>query len=255
MRQYEPRTPAGLVPVCDAVQEICDSARMYHFTGFRPDPFLIRLDSGSGRSCVVRYITDMFRMHEVLDFASSRTDCLELKLDGTLPQLRQALEEIHAAAEYDNCYREVIAMEISALADHLNETQTEEFLTAMETVCAQAFVIFFVHRVPTAREERLIKLLYDHVPVIRSISTDEYTSGELAEITARIVEENGIEIRSRDEFVREAETVLQVQETTQMPKAKALALRLIRRADYSSAFPYVGEEAIRAEYKPMKGVL
>lgn len=255
MRQYEPRTPAGLVPVCEAVQEICDSASMYHFTGFRPDPFLIRMDSGSGRSCTVRYITDMFRLNRVLDFASSRQDCLELKLDGTLPQLRDALDEIHGAAEYDNCYREVIAMDISALADHPNETQTDEFLNAMETICAQAFVIFFVRRVPSAREERLIARLYEHVPVIRSIFVDEYTYGELAEITARIVEDTGIEIRGREDFVRETAAVLEAQENTRVSQVRALAMRLVRRADYSAVTPYIGAEAVQEEYKTMKGVL
>ena len=255
MRDYEPRTPAGLVPVCEAVQEICDSADMYHFTGFRPDPFLIRMDSGSGRSCIVRYITDKFRLHRVLDFSSSRTDCLELKLDGTLPQLHDALEEIHSAAEFDNCYREVIAMDITALADHPNETQTEKFLNAMETLCAQAFVIFFVRRVPSAREERLIQRLYDHVPVMRSISTDEYTYGELAEITARIVEEKGIEIRGRENFVRETETVIEAQEIIRVSDARNLAMRLIRRVDYSASAPGIGAEAVQEEYKNMKGVL
>ena len=252
MRLYEPRMPVGLDEFTRAAQEICSDARMYRFSGIRPDPILLKMDSGQGRTCAARYITDLFHMHGVLDFASSREDCLEFVLDGTLPQMRSVLEEIRAAAEYDNVYREVTAIDISALADHLNETQTAEFLDRVRTLCQDAFVIFFVHRETGVREDRLIERLYERVPQLQMIETDLYTADELAEITARILEEKGIVIEDRENVVSSIRTLLN-EGTMDMTEARAAAARLLRRCDYTGVRASIDEAAVRAEYQMKKG--
>ena len=250
MKIFEPVAPAGMLPVREMVRTICDQARMYRYSGIVPEPLMIQVDAGNGRTFLTQYITDMFRSHRVLGFTSGRDAFLELVLDGTLPQLRSAMETIHDAAEYDNVYREVIALHITSLASHLKELQAEEFLDSMVRICSHAFVIFYVSHTPGAREEQLIERLQDRIPKVHRIATEEYTVGELAEITLRMIAEHGIEIDSRDCLQEMVARSLSELEGPKIPDARDTALRLLRCADYSPFTP-----VIRADIVSEKKVL
>lgn len=242
MRQYEPRKPVGLETVCRAVDEICADADMFRHTGFVPDPLLIQLDAKEGRTAVVQYMADMFRLYGVLGFASGRDAFLELFPDGTLDQLRtEVFDTIRDAAEYDNYYREVIAVSVTPLADHLNERQPADFIDYMAEVCSHAFVIFYVSHTPTAREERLISRLTERIPKIRRLAADTYTAGELARISERMIADRGIRIEDAQAFRTAAAESLQ--EACSVRDARALAERLMRRADYTGFTPVLTRAA------------
>lgn len=120
--------PIGLEDVCGEIEKICSEAHVYKQCGLRPPHLAIQLDSGSGRTTILEYMTDCFSETGVLDFNRSLDDYIELTFDGTLQQLKQSFNTIDSAAVYTNGFCNIVGMDISAISQHLGEVQCTEFL-------------------------------------------------------------------------------------------------------------------------------
>ena len=100
--------------------------------------YIIHLDAG-GQSTLIEYMSDTFYRNRIRHFGG-RERFLEYRLDGSLSQLRQVLEDIDANACYTNHFEGIIALDIAGLARFVNQTQTEVFLKALSIVRNQGYL-------------------------------------------------------------------------------------------------------------------
>lgn len=249
MKRYDVKRPIGLNTVCGEIERTCSQAHLYKRCGLHPDHLVLPLDSGSGRTTLVEYMTDKYKEAGVLPFTSGPDDYLEITLDGSLSQLKQAFAVIDAAAVYANAYGNIVSMDISALAAHLGETQMTEFVKNIRKVCDSACVVFFVHSVPNRNEEKLLEKLEEGVDHIRRLPVEPYTREELCELMTRSVEKHGIEIRKEDAF-REAQLELASEfGMDSVRDAVQAADSLVCFADYSGFIPTVDAKSVKMMMK------
>ena len=89
MNHYDITKPVGLNTPCMEIEDTCSKAHMFKRCGLRPKHYIVPLDSGSGRTTLVEYMTDRYKKAGVMDFGSGLDDYIEVSFDGTLPQLTQ----------------------------------------------------------------------------------------------------------------------------------------------------------------------
>lgn len=231
--------PVGLHEVCEAVENVIKNAQVYKKCGLKPNHLLVNLDSGSGRTTLVEYIKNMFKATNVLGFKSGIDDYIEFEFDGTLQQMRTVFSEIDSAAVYANEFKDLIAIGISEVANHLNEVQYTEFIAKMKSVCEQALVIFFVHSTPSKNEERLIEKITNNIKNVEKVYVSKYTSEELACITEKAINEHGVDIEDYDEFHNLLTDVVELYKVSCVNDAVVLANTLIKLADFSSFIPHI----------------
>lgn len=99
MKHYNITKPIGLATPCKEIEGTCSNAHMYERCGLRPKHYIIPLDSGSGRTTLVEYMTDKYKEAGVLSFISGLDDYIEIAFDGSLQQLKQAFAAIDSAEQ------------------------------------------------------------------------------------------------------------------------------------------------------------
>ena len=172
----------GLPSLRKEVEDICTRAREHCKLGLRPQNLIVPLDPGNGRTSVLEYVSGMYRKYGVLDFSSGPDPFVEIELDGSLKQMKQAFCTVEDAAIYANHYSHVVGMDVSEMAAHIHESQFQEFL------------IFFVHEARGRNEERLIERLRETVDFVKKLPEEPYSSEELCEAVRLALEEEGARV-------------------------------------------------------------
>lgn len=244
MKHSEITKPIGLTEPCEAIERICNSAHVYKRCGVRPKHFIIQLDSGSGRTTFLEYMTEMYKRSKVLDFSSGLDDYLEISFDGTLAQLKQAFYDIESAAVYSNNYCNIIGMDISEVALHLGETQFEEFMKRCKEVCNYACVVFFVHSVLTKNEEKLLEKLLERVDNVERLSTTPYTNEEICSLILKTIKDHGVEIKNHS-FTNYLSEIVSKHQISSVKAAIAISEKIVCLANFSGFIPFVDEKTIK----------
>ena len=246
MKHFEIQRPIGLDTPCMEIEDICAKAYMYKRSGLRPKHFIIPLDPGSGRSTLLEYMTDKYKDAGVMAFASGLDDCIEVTFDGTLQQLKQAFDEIDAAAVYTNAFCSIIGMDISEIAAHLGETQYAEFMKNCRRVCENACVVFFVHAAPNRNEEKLIEKLCEMVDNIKRLTVEPYTREDMCDLIIKAVADHGIEIRHMALFRALLSEMVAEFAVSCVRDAITAADTLVQFADFSGFTPEIDENSLKA---------
>jgi len=239
LKHYEITRPIGLKTPCAEIERVCKAAHVYRKCGLRPGHFVVPLDAGNGRTTLLEYMADMYKEAGVLDFISGPDDYIEITLDGSRQQLRQAFVEIDAAAVYTNEYCNIIGMDISGMAGHAGETQFAEFLRYARRTCEHACVVFYVGSVPTRNEERMLEKLCETVENIKRLDANPYTQEEICSLILKFLEDHGIEIRDEARFRSMLPAVVASLELSDVKEAAAAVEEMIFSADFSGFKPAV----------------
>ena len=244
MRHNDITKPIGLKEACDAIEHICSMAHVYKKCGMRPNHSIVQLDSGSGRTTLLEYMTDMFKQSQVLDFSSGLDDYLEISFDGTLTQLKQAFSVIDSAAVYTNKYSNIIGMDISEIACHLGETQFTEFMNRCKEVCDYACVVFFVRSVPTRNEEKMIEKLLETIDNVERLTITPYNTDDLCALISKVIKDHGVTVQNECEFLENLSEIVSEQHITSVRTAISLSERIVCHADFSGFVPMVNEKTL-----------
>lgn len=94
-------------------------------------------------------MTDMYEIAQVLDFNSGLDPCLEFKLSGTYDDFRRFVKTVEDAAVFSNEYTGIIALDITALYNHRQESQWADFWSAVKEFSKYAYLVFFVSKEDT----------------------------------------------------------------------------------------------------------
>lgn len=246
MKHYEITKPIGLTTPCKEIESTCSKAQMYKRCGLRPKHYIIPLDSGSGRTTLVEYMTDMYKKAGVLSFSSGLDDYIEIALDGTLQQLKQAFTAIDSAAVYTNDYCNIIGMDISGISAHLGETQLIEFMKNCKRVCEYACVIFFVHTTPNRNEEKLLEKLCETIDNVKRLEVEPYTKDDMCALIVKTIAQHGIEIKHETVFHAVLTDMVSEFSITSVKDAISTADTLVRFADFSGFIPAVDENSLKS---------
>lgn len=246
MKHYDITKPIGLTTPCKEIESTCNQAYMSKRCGLRPKHYIIPLDSGSGRTTLVEYMTDKYKEAGVLSFTSGLDDYIEIILDGTLQQLKQAFAAIDSAAVYTNEYCNILGMDISNISSHLSETQLTEFLKNCKRVCDHACVIFFVHSTPNRNEEKLLEKLCETVDNIKRLEVEPYTKDDMCALIIKTIAEHGIEIKHEAVFHAVLLDMVSEFGITSVKDAISTADTLVHFADFSGFIPAVDESSLKS---------
>jgi len=246
MNHHDIIKPIGLAAPCKEIENTCRNAHMYKRCSLRPKHYIVPLDSGSGRTILVEYMTDMYKESGVLSFTGGLDDYIEITFDGTLQQLRQAFATIDSAAVYANEYCGIIGMDISNISAHLGETQLTEFMKNCKRVCESASVIFFVHTTPSRNEEKLLEKLCETVDNIKRLEVKPYTKEDICALTIKMIKEHGIEIKNENTFRAILVDMASEFRISRVKDAILTADELVRFADFSGFTPAVDENSLKS---------
>ena len=245
MKHFDITKPIGLATPCKEIESTCNNAHMYKRCGLRPWNYIITLDSGSGRTTLVEYMTDKYKEAGVLSFSSGLDDYIEVVFDGTLQQLKQAFATIDSAAVYTNEYSNIICMDISGISAHLGETQCTEFMKNCKRVCEHACVIFFVHSTPSRNEEKLLEKLCETIDNIKRLTVEPYSKDDMCALIIKTIEEHGIEIKQESVFRTVLLDLISSFAITNVQNAIAAANAIVHFADFSGFTPVVDEKSLK----------
>lgn len=246
MKHYHSTKPIGLKTLCEEIENTCSKADLYKRCNLRPKHWIVPLDSGSGRTTLLEYMTDRYKAAGVLDFMCGLDDYLEITLDGTLQQLKQAFAAIDSAAVYTNEYRNIIGVDISGIAAHLGEVQLTEFLNNCKQVCEHACVVFFVHTNPSRNEEKLLEKLCETIDTIKRFTVEPYTQDDLCALIVKTIEEHGVEIRNASAFRAVLSDMVSEFDMSGVKDAVSVAKALIPFADFSGFTPTLDENTLQS---------
>lgn len=246
MKHNDIAKPIGLETPCKEIENTCSKAYIYKRCGLRPKHYIVPLDSGSGRTTLIEYMTDMYKDAGVLDFGSGLDEYIEITFDGSLQQIKQSFANIDAAAVYTNDYCNIVGMDISNIASHFGETQLAEFMKNIKKVCEHANVVFFVHTEPNRNEEKLIEKLFESVDNLQRLFVEPYTNSDMCKLIIKTISEHGIEIRNKATFCNVLSDVVNEFCIAGVKDAICTADELVKYADFSGFTPVVGEDSLRS---------
>ena len=165
-------------------------------TDFNCEPanLIIPLDSGEGRHTLLRYLSYHFRVSGSVDYSSGLDDFIYLECDGSLDGVHELFYEIEDAAIFKNYYSGIIAIDISDIANHPQETQYSIFLNQIKKAEKKSMIIFFTKTNISKNEERLIQKLSEIIPNVQVLSSVYYTKDDLCNVIISRIKSRNIEI-------------------------------------------------------------
>lgn len=226
--------PLGLDPITDYIDNLCPmEADDCHY--------IIHMDAGSGQSTLTEYMSDIFYRNRIRHFGG-RERFLEYRLDGSLSQLRQVLEDIDANACYTNHFEGIIALDIAGLAHFVNQTQTEVFLKALPELGKHATMVFFTPTVPKRNLDRLIARVQEVLGDVMVFRPAPYNAEHLTGIILHALDEYGIVLDCSEELYDCIMDLVRSTGTGTVREAHQLARKLGRCADRTGLRPTLSAE-------------
>lgn len=226
------REPIGLVEAVKNIKKNCLSGAVYKKFKIKPPHVIFRLNDGQGRSRLVEYMTDMYEAAQVLDFSSGLDPCLEFKLSGTYDDFRRFIKAVEDAAVFRNEYTGIIALDITALYNHRQESQWSDFWSAVKEISKYAYLVFFVSKEDTKCNNGLIGEIKRNIFNVEEVAISDYTVVNYADIIKQFI----TDIDDSMVFSDEAnETLVSVcSSITDIKGAQLMADSIVRNFDLST---------------------
>lgn len=221
----------------------------------QPTSFIAPIDHGCGRTTACLYVSDMFKHNAVLPFECGNDAVVEVELDGTMPQLHAAFEEIHSAAYYsaERANDNIVGIGISALAGPYKTAEVATFLRYAKELCRSAVVMFFVNAEPTHAEQELIKKLVDSLgDKVKLMSPPDYTETDYIGLIVKLLDERGISYDAMSDLLGSMRQVINDYKVAAFEDVKSLVNRLASNADYDGYTLSITDETIHTINKEVK---
>jgi len=235
--------PVGTAELIEVLSDVCRNRDSFRQCGLTPPHYIVTLDAGNGQTTLVRYITDTMFSNQIRRFGGL-DQYLEYKLDGSLDNIKQMFSDIQACAVYTNDYEGVIAIDICALAPHVNE-QGEFFVSEISKYSKNATLIFFVGNQPSRGTLQLVEKLKNAISGIKFINMQPYSTIELTEIALREIDERGVLMEDSCEFRDLLKDIVEINQCKIVKDITRLAEKIIKEADFSEYLPKLTSERLK----------
>lgn len=244
--------PIGLGTAVSAICNTCKHSDMFYRCGITPSHYIFNLDSGNGQTTLTEYIANMYYEAKVRRFGGLDL-FLEYKLDGSMGQLKKMFANIESCAIYTNKFEGIVAIDISELANYINEAQVDYFLKGINETGTHATLILYVPSKQNKNTANLINKVTDSIENIEYIDIRPYTTREIVDVVKELLGKSGICIRDINEVEDKFGTFVLSEEIKDIKSAQALCMRLIRHADFSSFTPKLGLVEVNNYQESVKG--
>jgi hypothetical protein len=228
----------GLDGVKKEMHRITAQGEAYRKGGAKVPNIVVNISKENGQSYVADYITSVLYEHRLRKFCGLDM-ILEYRLDGTLKNVKQVFEDIAGNAVYTNAYEGVVAIDVSALSEYVNESQVDFFVNHITEVAQSATVIIYYNEALGKRMEivkdRICKALGNYI----AIHVEPYSVREYSEIAVQSIKERGIDIESEEELETILCHVVGGKHVSNAKEAVAVAEDLAFCADYSGFIPKI----------------
>ena len=175
------KIPIGLAEAVAAIKKNIDQAHIYHRCGLKPPHYIINLDAGDGQTTLTEYIATSYADYGVRHFGGLDM-FLEYTLDGSMEQLKKVFADVRACAVYTNEYEGVIAMDISKLVNHVNETQLDVFISEISKISSSATLVLFVPSTMNRNVATLMGRIREALDDVEILNIKPYIPEDLVEI-------------------------------------------------------------------------
>lgn len=226
------REPIGLAEAVNNIKKNCLSGASYKKFKIKPPHVIFRLNDGQGRSRLIEYMTDIYEVAQVLDFSSGLDSCLEFKLSGTYDDFRRFIKAVKDAAVFRNEYTGIIALDITALYNHRQESQWTDFWSTVKEISKYAYLVFFVSKEDTKCNNSLIGEIKKNIFNVEEVVISDYTAVNYADLIKQFITDIDDSIRFTDEA---NETLVSVcSSITDIKGAQLIADSVVRNFDLST---------------------
>lgn len=233
----------GLEGIKKEMDRITAQAEAYRKGGAKVPNIVVNISKDNGQSYVADYITSVLYEYKLRKFCGLDM-ILEYRLDGTLKNVKQVFEDIAGNAVYTNKYEGVVAIDVSALSEYVNEFQVDYFVEHIAEVAQSATVIIYYSEEFGKRMEivkdRICKTLGNHI----AIHVEPYSLKEYSEIAVQSIKERGIDIESEEELENLLCHVVGDKHVSNAKEAVAVAEELAFCADYSGFVPRINIDKV-----------
>lgn len=228
----------GLESLKEEMQNIVKMEKVYQKGGLKIPHFIINMSKNNGQSSVADYIATVLKTHKLRKFCALDM-LLEYRLDGTMKDLKQMFEDISANAVYTNDYEGVISIDVSALAEVVNEIQIDYFLKHIQDVARHATMIIFYDAELGKRVEIVKNKICTVLDYCIQIQIHSYSEQEYAKIIVQRMKDLGIEIQRENELEEILCFIVKDKNVSNIKDALAVTDNLIYCADYNSEVPKI----------------
>lgn len=230
------KIPIGLTAAVDAIEEICMKTPAYHRCGLKPPHYIINLDAGNGQSTLAEYMAESFADAGIRHFGGLDM-YLEYTLDGTVEQLKKVFSDIRSCAVYTNEFEGVIAMDISKLATHINETQVDIFLSEVSKISRHATFIFYVPSATNRNMAILANKISTAIDEVKILTVYPYNTEEIVAIIKGMIEEAGVMLEEDGNVDKLLCEMVLAKDIISVKAAKKISQELVKNANFKAFIP------------------
>lgn len=228
----------GLEGIKKEMDRITAQAEAYRKGGAKVPNIVVNISKENGQSYVADYITSVLYEYKLRKFCGLDM-ILEYRLDGSMKNVKQVFEDISGNAVYTNEYEGVVAIDVSALSEYVNESQVDFFVKHVAEVAQNATVIIYYSEAFGKRMEmvkdRICKALGNYI----AIHVEPYSVREYSEIAVQSIKERGIDVESEEELETILCHVVDDKHVANAKEAVAVAEDLAFCADYNGFVPKI----------------
>ncbi|MBQ9609056.1 MAG: hypothetical protein IJV15_06375 [Lachnospiraceae bacterium] len=206
--------------------------------------FLIDIERHNGYSYIQRYIAYTLANNDLREFTGLDLS-VEYKLDGSYRQLEDIINDInYNIPVYENKYKGVVAVDITELANYLNEEQVDYFFDAINAISENATVITFVDT-SGAKEKLLFDMASKRLENIDIYHIGRYSYFDLARIAYERIQDKGIIADDKDYFLNVLSVLAMQMNIEVAADTFCLVDRIALAADYSGYNPKITKDIVR----------
>lgn len=223
----------------------------------RPEPYtqggakfkdiLVNISKGNGQTTITESITEILGDYGIKQYGC-REEHLEYRINKGCNNLGRIFETIANSATYLNNYNGVVGIDITALAEYVNEPQMDLFLENMREISKDATIIYYYDE-READIEKLKEALKESMGrSMVEIYVKPYSTKDYAEIIKRDIKGREIDFIENDELEAILKVLIDQENVSCISDAVSLADDLVFCVDYKGKIPKLKNNLIKKQF-------
>lgn len=241
----------GLVELKEPLNRITENALAYRKGKIQPPHLAMNLSPKDGQTYVAEEIASIYYDNKVKE-CCDLDPVLEYRLDGSFKQIKWVFEDLRNRAVYENSYCGIVAIDITALSEHINENQTDYFIDNIVKVAETATMIFYYDDSHSKKAVVIKDLIIKSVGNCIDIHLSPYSVGDYADIVVETLKGRGFNVDYGHEMKIHLCSILDSEHVSTVKQAISIAEKLAFIADYSDFTPRLDSKMLVNYFKKRK---
>lgn len=187
----------GQRKILKKIDQLLDNKNLILFRD-KPFVFVSDLEAGEGVTTIAHYIASTL-YHNKMIKVEGDLNILEYKVDGSLKQLEDMIDDIDDCAVYTNYFAGVVCIDLESLQDYYDEYQTSYIIKYINQR-AQYTTYIILAASKNRKDNRLLKRLLNEIDGAIYLESTFYSAIEYASIIMENILRNNIKIDDEKEL-------------------------------------------------------